>query len=172
MPKSETLAIAHIYVPVKRRGDVDPRVVQEIAESILQIGQQTPVLVRRDGDRLVLIEGLHRLEACKALGEESIIGCIADAHDERPRATSAYEVQADALRHKMERLRTLRLEKQAAERLSTPSATPSAAAGPAAPVDAGARDTLRTRSANKATKSKPASLSEWLSERQHDGFRH
>ena len=72
MSKSESLPIAQIYVPVKRRGAVDPRLVQELAESILQIGQQTPVVVRRDGDRLVLVEGLHRLEACKSLGETKI----------------------------------------------------------------------------------------------------
>ena len=31
-------------------------------------GQETPILVRSDGSRFVLVEGLHRLEACKALG--------------------------------------------------------------------------------------------------------
>src|SRR3546814_19555322 len=42
-------------------------------------GQRTPILVRRDGDRLVLVEGLHRLEACKALGEETIVGLLVQA---------------------------------------------------------------------------------------------
>jgi len=46
--------------------------VREIAESMLEVGQQTPILVRQDGERFVLVEGLHRLEACKALGEETI----------------------------------------------------------------------------------------------------
>jgi hypothetical protein len=32
-----------------------------------------------DGDRFVLIEGLHRLEACKALGEATIVGYRVDA---------------------------------------------------------------------------------------------
>ena len=35
--------------------------------------------VRRDGDRFVLVEGLHRLEACKALGEETIYGYLTQA---------------------------------------------------------------------------------------------
>jgi len=35
--------------------------------------------VRQDGDRFVLVEGLHRLEACKALGEETILGFLVDA---------------------------------------------------------------------------------------------
>ena len=45
-----------------------------IAASMLDIGQQTPILVRADGARFVLVEGLHRLEAAKALGEKTIIG--------------------------------------------------------------------------------------------------
>ena len=42
-----------------------------IAASMLDIGQQTPILVRADGARFVLVEGLHRLEAAKALGEKN-----------------------------------------------------------------------------------------------------
>ena len=45
-----------------------------IAASMLDIGQQTPILVRADGARFVLVEGRHRLEAAKALGEKTIIG--------------------------------------------------------------------------------------------------
>jgi sulfiredoxin len=77
--KRETFAIATIYVPVKRRTMLDSKKVQEIAESILQVGLQSPILVRQDGDRLVLVEGLHRLEACKQLGEETIVGYIVQA---------------------------------------------------------------------------------------------
>jgi sulfiredoxin len=65
--KRETLAIADIYVPVKRRATRDQNRVNQIAASILEKGQQTPILVRADGARFVLIEGLHRLEAAKAL---------------------------------------------------------------------------------------------------------
>ncbi|HXL77936.1 MAG TPA: ParB N-terminal domain-containing protein, partial [Candidatus Eisenbacteria bacterium] len=35
-------------------------------------GLQSPILVRQDGERFVLVEGLHRLEACKQLGEKTI----------------------------------------------------------------------------------------------------
>ncbi len=52
---------------------------QEIAESILQVGLQTPILVRQDGERFVLVEGLHRLEACKQLGEDTIFGYLVQA---------------------------------------------------------------------------------------------
>ena len=79
MMKREKLEIANIYVPVKRRSTLKPQLVQQIAQSMLESGQETPILVRRDGDRLVLVHGLHRLEACKALGEETILGYIVQA---------------------------------------------------------------------------------------------
>lgn len=74
--KREQFEIATIYVPVKRRASLDAATVQQIAASILEVGQQTPILVRQDGARLVLVEGLHRLEACKALGERTIEGYL------------------------------------------------------------------------------------------------
>jgi sulfiredoxin len=79
MMKRETFPIANIYVPVKRRAELDPNKVQEIAESILEVGQQTPIMVRKDGERFVLVEGLHRLEACKQLGEATIVGYLVQA---------------------------------------------------------------------------------------------
>lgn len=79
MMRREKFTIANIYVPIKRRATLKPATVQEIAQSILEVGQQTPILVRRDGDRLVLVHGLHRLEACKALGEETIDGYLVQA---------------------------------------------------------------------------------------------
>ena len=79
MMKRENFPIANIYVPVKRRATLDPKRVDEIAQSMLTDGQQTPIQVRADGDRFVLIEGLHRLEAAKALGEATIVGYRVDA---------------------------------------------------------------------------------------------
>jgi sulfiredoxin len=57
----------------------DQRRVDEIAASILDKGLETPILVRADGARFVLVEGLHRLEAAKALGEETIVGFLVEA---------------------------------------------------------------------------------------------
>jgi len=79
MMKRETFAIADIYVPVKRRATLEQKRVDEIAASMLDCGQQTPILVRPDGARFVLVEGLHRLEAAKALGEKTIIGFLVAA---------------------------------------------------------------------------------------------
>ena len=75
----QTFRIEDIYVPVKRRRTLDPVTVNTIAESMLEEGQRVPILVRRDGERLVLVEGLQRLEACRSLGEETIVGLIVRA---------------------------------------------------------------------------------------------
>jgi ParB-like chromosome segregation protein Spo0J len=79
MMKRETFPIAKIYVPAKRRLTLDQKRVDEIAASMLNDGQQTPIMVRPDGERFVLVEGLHRLEACKALGDTVILGYRVDA---------------------------------------------------------------------------------------------
>ncbi len=79
MLKREVFAVADVYVPVKRRATLEQKRVDEIAASMLDNGQQTPILVRQDGARFVLVEGLHRLEAAKALGEKTIVGFRVDA---------------------------------------------------------------------------------------------
>ena len=74
MPVKQSFPIAKIRVPVKRVKTLDPVKVQELAEDMLENGQTTPIRLRVDGDSFVLIEGLHRLEALKALGETMIDG--------------------------------------------------------------------------------------------------
>ena len=79
MLQRQNFPISEIYVPVKRLKTLDPAKVQEIAESMLEEGQTTPIRVRAGKDRFVLIEGLHRLEALKALGEETVEGYLVHA---------------------------------------------------------------------------------------------
>ena len=79
MLRSEKFPIESIYVPTKRRATLDNTRVNAIAESMLVSGQTTPIMVREDGVRFVLIEGLHRLEAARALGEQTIVGYRVDA---------------------------------------------------------------------------------------------
>ena len=79
MMKRETIPIADVYVPIKRRATLEQKRVDEIAASILDKGLLSPILVRADGARFVLVEGLHRLEAAKALGEKTIIGFLASS---------------------------------------------------------------------------------------------
>lgn len=160
MLKRETFQIAQIYVPVKRRGTVNPELVRQIAESMLEIGQQTPILVRPDGDRYVLVEGLHRLEAAKALGEETIGAFLVSAHVSTG-VKSSYDTEMDSVRQKTERLRQLRLAKEAAElatsRIENPSTSDS-------------RQEKPTRKKEPSGRTKSKSLVEWLAEREQYGL--
>jgi ParB-like chromosome segregation protein Spo0J len=79
MLKRLMVAIQDVYVPVKRRHTLEPKKVEALAESILDNGQEAPILVRADDKRLVLVEGLHRLEACKALGETTVSAYLVEA---------------------------------------------------------------------------------------------
>jgi sulfiredoxin len=77
--REHKIRIDQIYIPMKRRHTVDARRVEALAEDILENGQQNPIWIRRDADRYVLVEGLHRLEACKALGEQTITAVFVQA---------------------------------------------------------------------------------------------
>ena len=71
--------IAKVQVPVKRAKTLDAAKVEEIAESILEEGQLTPIQLRASGDKFILVEGLHRLEALRALGETEVEGYLVQA---------------------------------------------------------------------------------------------
>jgi ParB-like chromosome segregation protein Spo0J len=77
--KSVTIRIDEIYVPTALRKTLDPAKAEALAESIIDNGLQTPIQVRRDKDRYVLVTGLHRLEAVRSLGEPTIDALIVAA---------------------------------------------------------------------------------------------
>ena len=68
-----------IYVPAARRKTLHPETVRLLAEDILEHGMKMPIQVRHDGKRHVLVEGLHRLEAAKWLGETTIDASLVQA---------------------------------------------------------------------------------------------
>jgi len=70
--KDVLINVDEIYIPASKRGPIDAEKVQTLAESIADVGLQSPILVRPDKQRYVLVSGLHRLEACKALGETKV----------------------------------------------------------------------------------------------------
>jgi hypothetical protein len=171
MPKPESFPIEKIFVPAKQKKAIKPEIVGEIAESILEIGQQAPISVRLDGDRLVLVEGLHRLEACKALGETTILGVLVPSELAQHQPLLAERPEVEAERIKMARLKQLRLEKEAAE------------ASIAASKGVGATDASRTRAAKgarndpkassgRAAKSTPKTLSDWITQQKSSGGRY
>lgn len=79
MLRTHKVPIESIYVPVARRKTLHPETVRVLAEDILENGMKVPIQVRLDGTRYVLIEGLHRLEAAKWLGESEIAAYLVQA---------------------------------------------------------------------------------------------
>lgn len=75
----EKFSIADVRVPAKRKKSLDPVKVQEIAEDMLENGQTTPIRLRSGKVGYVLIEGFHRLEALRALGEDFVEGYLVRA---------------------------------------------------------------------------------------------
>ncbi len=71
-----TIRIDEIYVPAKRRDGIDPARIESLAENILEEGLKVPISVRQGKGRYVLVAGLQRLEAMKALGEDSITAIV------------------------------------------------------------------------------------------------
>ena len=66
-------------MPTARKKTLHPETVRVLAEDILENGMKLPIHVRLDGARYVLVEGLHRLEAAKWLGETSINAYLVQA---------------------------------------------------------------------------------------------
>ena len=71
--------IEKIYVPAAKKKTLDESKVEPLAEDILENGLLKPIYVRLGKDRYVLVEGLHRIEAMKMLGETYIEGNIVQA---------------------------------------------------------------------------------------------
>ncbi|SMX56122.1 conserved hypothetical protein [Bradyrhizobium sp. ORS 285] len=176
MSAPESLPIDKIHVPEKKRKALKPDVVDALAESILEVGQREPILVRRDKDHFVLVEGLHRLEACKALGEGAIKALLVSAEEARQRELPP--PPPDPEREKMERLRKLRLEKEEADKpaaASRGSAGAHAATRPRGPGETTPRSgrsgaAKPTRSG--ATVAAPKTLSDWIKQQERSGGRY
>jgi len=79
MLEQQTLKIIDVRVPVKRLKTLEPAKVETLAEDMLENGQTDPIRVRKDGAKFVLIEGLHRLRALEALGEDTVQGYLVHA---------------------------------------------------------------------------------------------
>lgn len=73
------LRIADIYVPADRRREIDPERVAATADEIMADAPERPIQVRQGKGRYVLIKGVNRLEARKALGETEIQAYIVSA---------------------------------------------------------------------------------------------
>jgi ParB-like nuclease family protein len=170
---TQSIPIDKIHIPEKKRKGLKPEMVQDLAESILDVGQQDAILVRREKEHFVLVDGLHRLEACRALGERAILGSLisAEAARHHPLPPQA----PDPEREKMERLRKLRLEKEAAEKLAgTTNATSEAATRHRESAGKAPRSSLTATSKQaraEPSASTPRTLSDWIKQQERSGGR-
>jgi ParB family transcriptional regulator, chromosome partitioning protein len=73
------LPLAQVHPdPNNPRKEFDPGELQELADSIREIGLEQPVTVRPDGDRFILIAGERRYRAHQLLGAATIQAIIRD----------------------------------------------------------------------------------------------
>ncbi|MFZ1774805.1 MAG: ParB N-terminal domain-containing protein [Rhizobiaceae bacterium] len=79
MLKIEKVRLDSIYVPTERRKTLNAATAQALSEDILEHGMRIPIMVRFDGKRHILVEGLHRLEAARLLGETEIAAYLVQA---------------------------------------------------------------------------------------------
>jgi ParB family chromosome partitioning protein len=70
--------IDEIIIPKNRARELSPEKVNELKESIQETGLLQPIIINNQN---VLIAGLHRLEACKALGWSEIDCVIKDLEE-------------------------------------------------------------------------------------------
>lgn len=68
-----------IYIPASKHKTLEAEKIEPLAEDILENGLQVPIYVRLGKDRYVLVEGLHRIEAVKLLGENTIEAKVVQA---------------------------------------------------------------------------------------------
>ena len=78
--KTEGVSISDITVPAHRARGLDAAAVDRLADSITRLGLQTPITVRYDSDAddILLVAGLHRLEAARKLGWDKIPAIYTD----------------------------------------------------------------------------------------------
>jgi sulfiredoxin len=76
--KTYAIPVEKVYLPLKKRQEIDDDKVEILAEDIMENGLKVPIQVRKDENkaRFVLVEGAHRVEAYRALGEEHIPGIL------------------------------------------------------------------------------------------------
>jgi len=66
-----------------RLRQASPRQVEAIKASIAEVGLLNPITVCEEGEGYVLVAGLHRLEACRALGWTGIAAVVVDLNEQR-----------------------------------------------------------------------------------------
>lgn len=67
-PEIVSVPIEEVIAEQQVRTRFDEEAIKQLADSIESCGLQQPILCRRSGDRLIVIDGERRLRACRLLG--------------------------------------------------------------------------------------------------------
>ncbi len=76
--KSAKIPLADIVIPENRLRRLDEAALPALMDSIQEVGLRTPISVQRRGRNVVLIVGLHRLEAMRKLEKKEIDAVFVD----------------------------------------------------------------------------------------------
>lgn len=79
MFKTVDVKIDEIYVPADRRKEIAADIINKYTDDMLNGETIKPIKVRDGKGRFVLIEGVNRLEASKAVGDITIGAYIVQA---------------------------------------------------------------------------------------------
>lgn len=85
--RAEQVALSDVSVPAHRARGLNTDAVGSLVASIERIGLQTPITLRydQDSDQIVLVAGLHRLEAARRLGWQTIPAIYTDRSPDEAR---------------------------------------------------------------------------------------
>lgn len=72
MLKSTFVNIDEIYIPSARRKELDTERVDDLALQMMDEVSFRPIHIRKGDGRYVLVKGINRLEARRALGDETV----------------------------------------------------------------------------------------------------
>lgn len=142
------VALDAIRIEDRLRGRLDAEQVARIAESMRDIGLQSPVVLRpyREAGLFALVAGAHRIEAAQRLGWTEIEALVADIPPDEARLVEIDENLARAELSALDRARFLAARKEIYERLHPETRHGGARAG--------------KQAANLATCSEPAAFAE------------
>ena len=121
-----TISIRNVHVPSNRRG-LQSEAVTQLVDSMRAIGLRTPITVYQDKQKNqpVLVTGLHRLEAAKKLGWETIDALFFTGTPEERRmweiAENLHRLELTALERSDQIAEWIRLAEQRAEEVKTPA---------------------------------------------------
>ena len=139
--RAEQVALSDVTVPAHRARGLNTEAVGSLVASIQRIGLQTPITLRydQDADEIILVAGLHRLEAARRLGWETIPAIYTDGTPDEARMWEIAENLHRADLSAVERAEHIEEWRVLAEKVRNNSAP----LGGAQPAEKGARQAAR-----------------------------